>query len=533
MTQELHVAPPALRADRFSHLSDYLNAICARYGARIAISTEEEDLSYEELHARASRVAGFLVEARGVAKGDRVGLMLPNVSAFAVTVIGALRAGCIVVNINPQYSARELRHQLVDAGVETLFIASACLETLRQVRADCRLKTVVIVDTADAPAAIPEGDFAWDAVLAAHATHLASSPAPHDVAFLQYTGGTTGMSKGAALTHHNILSNISQFAQITGSLLKEGEERVLTILPLYHVFALMMNFLAVLGFGAMSVLVPSARDTAAILRVWNRHPISVLTGVNTLFNLLLNTPGFEKLEFAPLKLCIGGGAAVVAATSRQWVQATGCPITEGYGLSETSPLLTINPVAPEAHRSGVGPAVPGTQILLRDAAGQEVSDGQPGELCAKGPQVMRGYWNRDDEDASVFTADGYFRTGDVAIRDRDGHLHIVDRMKEMILVSGFNVYPNEIEAVLIEHTGVLEVACVGIPDERSGEAVAAFVVRKDPALDAEALIAHARQHLAAYKVPRSVTFVDALPKSAVGKILRRELRPTSQKNVAS
>jgi len=509
-------------------VTDLLGDACWRHGERIAVVCGDEQLSYAELGRQAERLAAFLAADLGLVRGDRVAVMMPNLAAYPVAMLGILAAGCAVVNVNPLYTPRELRHQLRDSGARAILIAEPFLATLDAVLAETPLQGVITVPAGPLPA--PAGEYAGELRVPLATALATASPLPviqlghADTAFLQYTGGTTGVSKGAELTHGNILSNLAQLDAWFSGVFAEGREVAITALPLYHIFALMLNLLNVLRQGGTSVLIANPRDLGGVVATMCKHPFSLFTGVNTLYNGLLNTPGFADLDFSSLRLSMGGGAAVQPAVARRWQATTGCVLLEGYGLSETSPVLTVNRPDAPGFRGGIGLPLPSTDISVRDSEGREVAPGQVGEICARGPQVMRGYWQRPEETAKVMTADGYFRTGDMGRQDEEGYFHIVDRVKDMVLVSGFNVYPNEIEAVCAEHPAVLESACIGVPDDKTGEAVKVFVVRRDELLTAEALIAHCRSNLTAYKVPRHVEFIPALPKSPVGKILRRELR---------
>ncbi|HSW14989.1 MAG TPA: AMP-binding protein [Solimonas sp.] len=520
--------PATIATPAAACVSDLLAEACWRHAERIAVVCGDEQLSYYQLAAHAERLAAFLTADLGLARGERVAVMMPNISAYPVAVLGILSAGCAAVNVNPLYTPRELKHQLCDSGARAILIAEPFLATLDAVLAETPVQTVIVVPAAALPA--PSGAWAGETRLPLATALATMRPLPTielglgDTAFLQYTGGTTGVSKGAELTHGNILSNIAQIDAWFGGVLQESRETAITALPLYHIFALMLNLLYMLRMGGTTVLISNPRDLPGVVGTMARHPFSVFTGVNTLYNGLLNTSGFADLDFSSLRMSMGGGAAVQPAVARRWQEVTGRVLLEGYGLSETSPVLTINRVDSKGFRGGIGLPLPSTEISIRNEQGAEVAVGEAGELCARGPQVMRGYWQRPEETAKVFTADGYFRTGDMARQDEEGYFHIVDRVKDMVLVSGFNVYPNEIEAVCAEHPGVLESACIGVPDDKTGEAVKIFVVRRDESLDAPALIEHCRRNLTGYKVPRHVEFIAALPKSPVGKILRRELR---------
>jgi long-chain acyl-CoA synthetase len=462
-----------------------------------------------------------------------------------VSIFGTLRAGGIVVNVNPLYTPRELEHQLKDSGAEIIVILENFAHTLQQVIANSPVKTVVVATLGDrlglkgvivnfvlrhvkkmVPAFDLPGAVPFNGALSAGAG-LAFSPASvghEDIAFLQYTGGTTGVSKGAMLTHRNIVANLLQSsAWLTGHT-KEGGEVVITALPLYHIFSLTANCLAFMKLGGLNVLITNPKDIPGFVKELAQHKFTVITGVNTLFNALLNHPDFAKLDFSTLNITLGGGMAVQRAVADKWKQVTGVTLVEAYGLTETSPGACINPMDLKDYNGAIGLPISSTEVAIRDENDREVPLGERGEICIRGPQVMKGYWNRSDETEKVIAADGFLRTGDIGVMDPQGFITIVDRKKDMILVSGFNVFPNEVEGVVAMHPGVLEVAAVGVPDEKSGEAVKIFVVRKDPALTAEQIVAFCKESLTGYKVPHQVEFRNDLPKTNVGKILRRALR---------
>lgn len=527
-------------------LGQMLAQTVARYPDHTAFHNMGLDLSYRELDRQSARLADYLIRGLGLRAGERVALMMPNLLQYPVALYAVLRAGLVAVNVNPLYTARELHHQLADSQARAIVVLENFAQVVEQARADTSLQHVVVTAVGDMlpapkrwlvnaavryvkklvppyrlPGAIPfrkalaAGDAArWrDARLA-----------PDALAILQYTGGTTGLAKGAMLSHRNLLANVEQARLVLGEALIEGRAVVATPLPLYHVFALTVNCLLITRLGGNSLLITNPRDLDGLVAELARHPVNAFTGVNTLFNALVHHAGFAKLDFSRWKVAIGGGAAVQQAVAEAWQRTTGLVLLEGYGLTEASPLVSVNALAAERYTGTVGMPVPGTEVELRDDAGRPAADGEPGEVCVRGPQVMAGYWQRPEETAKVFHADGFFATGDIGIRTADGLLKLVDRKKDMVLVSGFNVYPNEVEDVVAQHPGVREVACIGVPDERSGEAVKIVVVRKDPSLQADELLRHCRDNMTAYKVPRHVEFRDALPKSNVGKILRRELR---------
>jgi long-chain acyl-CoA synthetase len=506
-------------------------------------------LTYAEVDEMSKQVGAWL-QSKGLQKGARVAVMMPNVLQYPVVLAAILRAGYTVVNVNPLYTPRELEHQLNDSGSEAIFILENFATTLEQVVARTGIKHIVVASMGDllgglkgaivnfvvrnvkkmVPAySLPNARRFKQVMAEAARMNLKPVDIGHDdVAFLQYTGGTTGISKGATLVHRNVIANVLQSdAWLQPVLDKEPKVEQLVIvcaLPLYHIFALTACCLLGTRCGGMNLLIPNPRDIPGFIKELGKYKINMFPAVNTLFNALLNNPEFEKLDFSSLKVSNGGGMAVQKAVADKWIKLTGCPIAEGYGLSETSPLATCNPADTKEYTGSIGLPVPSTEIAILDDNGQPVPLGQPGEIAIRGPQVMVGYWNRPDETAKVMTPDGFFKSGDIGIMDANGYTKIVDRKKDMILVSGFNVYPNEIEDVVAAHPGVLECACVGVPDANSGEAVKLFVVRKDPSLTTEQLMEYCREQLTGYKKPKYIEFRTELPKTNVGKILRRELR---------
>ncbi|MFU2489828.1 long-chain-fatty-acid--CoA ligase [Thauera sp. WH-1] len=538
--------PAEIDVGQFRSLGDLFERSVAQYAERDAFVCMGKSITYAELDALSARFGAFLQHELKLPRGARVALMMPNVLQYPVALYGALRAGCTIVNVNPLYTARELEHQLRDAGAEAIVILENFAHTLQQVRDRLPLRHVVVTSLGEM-LGFPKGAIvnfvvrrvrkmvpAWslagamtfgDALRRGEGHTLQPVEVGHDdIAFLQYTGGTTGVAKGAMLTHRNIIANLQQAHAWIKPCVREGGEIIITALPLYHIFSLTANCLTFFKIGATNVLITNPRDIPGFVKELGQHRFTAITGVNTLFNALLNNPDFAKLDFSALHVALGGGMAVQQAVAEKWKRVTGVSLIEAYGLTETSPAVAINPLDLQAFNHSIGLPVPSTEVSIRDDEGNEQPIGQRGELCVRGPQVTPGYWNRPEETARMFTADGFLRTGDIAVIDDRGFITLVDRKKDMILVSGFNVYPNEVEDVVASHPGVLEVAAIGVPDERSGEAVKVFVVRKDPALTAEALIAHCRESLTAYKVPHHVEFRDELPKSNVGKILRRELR---------
>ena len=534
-TQSYADIPAEIDADRYASMVDLLDAALERHASRPAFKAFGQTLNYADVDRLSRSFASYLQNKLGVRQGDRVAVMMPNLLAFPVTLLGIMRAGAVQVNVNPLYTPRELEHQLNDAGVETIVVFSGSTPTLAEVRANTGLKTVITVAVGDASGAtLPSppvdallGESVSFAEALAQGGGLPLQPVAltgDDLLFLQYTGGTTGLSKGAALSHRNLVANTEQFKAFMPVAVKEGEEVLVTAIPLYHIFALMVS-LSYLSVGAENWLVANPRDMDGFVGVLAQARPTVFMGVNTLYGGLVQHPKLGEVDWSRLKIAIGGGAAVVGAVSDRWKAITGHFIREGYGLSETSPVVSFNPAYITEFTGTTGLPMPSTDVKLLDAKDLEVGLGQPGEICVKGPQVMRGYWEKPDANATAFTSDGYFRTGDIGVFDDKGFLKIVDRKKDMIIVSGFNVYPNEVEAVVANCPGVAEAACISVPHAKTGEAVKLFVVRLPGAGVTEAeVIAHCRAGMTGYKVPSVVRFVDALPKSNVGKILRRELR---------
>jgi long-chain acyl-CoA synthetase len=521
--------PAEIDADAHGSVVALLEGAMKRYPEKCAFRCLGRTLTYADTDRQSRAFAAYLQGRLGVKKGDRVAVMMPNIPAFPLATLGILRAGAVQVNVNPLYTARELEHQLRDSGAEVIVIYGGASPTLAEVIDGTPVRRVIVtgLDEGKAEPLCLEGAIRFADALEEGA-NLTFSPVPlcgDDLLFLQYTGGTTGVSKGAALSHRNLVANTEQFKAFVADAVRPGEEVVVTALPLYHVFALMVNFISYFSVGAENWLVPNPRDLDGLVDTLKNARCTVLTGVNTLYAAMVQHPRIGEVDFSRLRLAIGGGAAVLPTTSEKWKRVTGKHVLEGYGLSETSPILTLNPVGLARFSATVGLPLPSTDIKLLDEQGNEVGIGQEGEICARGPQVMRGYWEKPEANRAAFTADGYFRTGDVGVFDAEGYLKIVDRKKDMIIVSGFNVYPNEVEAVAAGCPGVAECACVGAPDEKTGEAVRLFVVKAPGAAVTEAeLIAHCRALLAAYKVPKQVRFLDAIPKSPVGKMLRKDLR---------
>ena len=538
--------PAEIDVNEFASVVDILERSCERFGDRPAYENFGAALSYDDLDRLTQDFASYLQNVLGFNKGDRIAVMMPNLLQCPVAIFGILRAGMVVVNVNPLYTARELEHQLNDSGARAIIIVENFCTTLQQVIDKSPVEVVLTTQVGDllpmpkrllinfvlkyVKKAVPDWEIPNTVGFRTALARGKAQPYNHvtlthqDIAFLQYTGGTTGLSKGATLLHGNIVANVLQSKAWISTAVSEGEELIITALPLYHIFALTANCLVFMALGAKNVLITNPRDMPGFVKELAKHRFTAFTGVNTLFNGLLNTEGFAELDFSPLKMTLGGGAAVQEAVANNWRKVTGKPLTEAYGLTETSPAACMNPLTKPDWNGTIGVPISSTVVALRDDDNNEVAAGEPGELCIKGPQVMQGYWQKPEENAKVFTDDGFLKTGDVATMDENGYFRIVDRKKDMILVSGFNVFPNEIEAEVAKHPGVLECACVGVPDEKSGEAVKVFVVKKDESATVESIRAHCKEHLTGYKVPRHVEFLDELPKSNVGKILRKELR---------
>jgi long-chain acyl-CoA synthetase len=541
--------PPGVPAEidyaQYRSIGDLFETTVEKYADRPSYTNMGRTISFGDL-GRMSRAFGAWLQARGLAKGARVAVMMPNCLQYPVCVFGTLRAGCIVVNVNPLYTPRELEHQLKDCGAEAIVILENFAHVLQQVITRTSVRHVVVAALGDmlgakgaivnfvvrhvkkmVPSWAIAGAARFNAVIETGSRHeLAHVAVGHeDVAFLQYTGGTTGVSKGAVLLHRNILANLEQSAAWVKPWMKEEEpQAIITALPLYHIFSLTANCLLMMKAGGCNILITNPRDIPAFVKELRRQKFTMFTGVNTLFNALMNHPDFTKIDFSRLKVALGGGMAVQKAVADRWKKMTGCTLVEAYGLSETSPGVTINPLDLKDYNGSIGLPIPSTEVMLRGEDGKEVPLGSPGELCVRGPQVMRGYWNNPAETAKVLGADGFFATGDIGVMDEKGYVRIVDRKKDMLLVSGFNVYPNEIEAVVAMHPGVLECAVIGVADEHSGEVPKLFVVKRDPALTEEELRRHCAANLTGYKRPKTIEFRQELPKTNVGKILRRALR---------
>jgi long-chain acyl-CoA synthetase len=540
--------PAEIDARACSSLVELLRRSCARFGDRIALDSMGVEMTYGELDRLSRDFAAFLQRDAGVRRGERVAIMLPNLLQYPVALFGALRCGAAVVNVNPLYTAAEVGRHLDDSGATAIVVLENFAGTVERALAGSRLRTVVTTQVGDLypparrwltnafvkhvkrlvpPWSIP-GSVGWRGALARGARRQLdeAEPSPYDIAFLQYTGGTTGRPKGAILTHGNMVANVEQTVAWIGIRLREGEETVITALPLYHAFALTANLLAFARLGGRNVLIANPRDLPRFVAELKRVRFTAMTGVNTLYNALLNTPGFSEVRAAnggALKLAVAGGMAVQRVVAEGWQRAMGVPLVEGYGLTEAAPNVCANPVDAGEFSGTMGLPLPSTEVAILDDHGSEVTPGEPGEICVRGPQVMRGYWNAPEETAAAFTADGWLRTGDIGRMDGRGHVHFVDRRKDVIVISGFKAYPTEIEDVIMLHPGVRDAGVAAVPDDHSGEAVAAFIVRKDPDLTAAAVLEHCRGRLAGYKLPKRIEFREQLPKTPIGKVLRREL----------
>ena len=545
--------PGIVAVDTYRSLVQLLEEAFHKYARRDAAACMDQRLTFGQIDEMSQAIGAWL-QQKGLVRGARVAIMMPNVLQYMVAIAAILRAGFTVVNVNPLYTPRELAHQLKDSGAEAIIVLENFASTLEEALESTDIQHVLLASLGDllgwwrgpvinfavrhVRKLVPEYRLSLEAGRSvtrfndalAQGRNLRLKPAdvgPDDVAFLQYTGGTTGLSKGATLLHRNVVANILQSeAWFMPMLNKIGNKQLTTVcaLPLYHIFALTACYMLGARLGMMNLLIPNPRDIPGFISTLQHYRVNMFPAVNTLFNALANEPSFARLDFSELVISNGGGMAVQQATAEKWLRITGCPVVEGYGLSETSPVATINRLDLHDFNGSIGLPVPNTEIAIRDDAGNDVAIGERGEICIRGPQVMAGYWNRPEDTASAIYRDGFFKSGDVGVMDAKGYVRIVDRKKDMILVSGFNVYPTEIEQVVSMHPGVLECAVVGVPDARSGEAVKLFVVKSDPALAEEDLSAFCHHQLTAYKCPKYIEFRDELPKSNVGKILRRELR---------
>ena len=539
--------PHEINPHQFESLVDLLEHCIKEYGPLDAFTCMGASITFDELDRLSRNFAAYLQQDLKLLKGSRVAIQMPNLLQYPIAMLGALRAGMIVVNTNPLYTAREMKHQFVDSGADAIIILANFAHSLEKILTDTSIKHIIVTEIGDQlggikktivngvvkyikkmvpkyhlPAAVKFND-----ALKRGSQHSFQrvSLKGEDTAFLQYTGGTTGVSKGAVLSHTNLVANMEQISAWMSVQLNNKEETMITALPLYHIYALTVNCLSMMKIGARNILIPNPRDMKGFIKELNKYPFSVITGVNTLYNGLLNQPNFDSIDFSHLKITSAGGMAMQTAVAERWKKRTGVPVAEGYGLTETAPVLTSNiPLAGRERLGTIGLPLPSTQIIIVNDDGEEVPVGEPGEIYAKGPQVMSGYWNRPEETENVFTKDGWFKTGDIGVINEEGFIKIVDRKKEMINVSGFNVYPNEIEDIVAGHEKVLEVGAIGVPDARSTEVVKICVVKKDPSLTQEELLKYCKENMTAYKVPKYIEFRDELPKSNVGKILRRLLK---------
>jgi len=537
--------PAQIDMTEFSSIMDVFRKAVARAPEQKAFINMDRAITYAQMDQLSMSFANYLTGTLGLQRGDRVAIMMPNLLQYPIVLFGILRAGLVVVNTNPLYTARELKHQMEDSGARALVVLENFANTVAEVIHETKLERVIIARVGDMLGfpkglitnfvlkyqrkvipnySLPNVSYFKD-TLTGGVGSFVDAPLNHeDLAFLQYTGGTTGVAKGAMLTHGNMVANMQQSSLWMASRITLGGEIIITALPLYHIFALTVNCLVFLKAGGTNVLITNPRDMPGFVKELSKYRFTVITGVNTLFNGLLNTPGFEKLDFSSIKIAQGGGMAVQRAVAERWKKLTGSTLVEGFGMTETAPCVSVNPLDMVEFNGSIGMPLPSTDMCVQDDDFNILAEGETGELCVKGPQVMKGYWMKPDETAKTIDSNGWLHTGDIGKMDEKGYFYIVDRKKDMILVSGFNVYPNEIEDVVIQHPGVLEVAAVGVPDEKSGEAVKVVVVKKDPNLTAEQIKEHCRQNLTGYKLPKIVEFRTELPKTNVGKILRRELR---------
>lgn len=548
-----------INKDDIKPLTTIVSDAIAENKDKVAFENFGSSLTFNELDEMSDHFASFLVHHAGIKKGDRVAIQLPNLLQYPIVMLGALKAGAVVVNTNPLYTEREMLHQFTDAEVKALIIFKPFAHRYNKIASQCSVSTVICTEVGDLlgwpksmifnfvlnlknkkefkkqgktpPNNSIKGSLGFHEALnrGSNAPKVKVNCSVEDLAFLQYTGGTTGVAKGAELTHKNVVANMLQILEWKKPLLKKGEEIVLTPLPLYHIFSLTVNCFAFMHFGCKNILITNPKDIPAFIKLLAKEKYTVMTGVNTLFNALMNHPGFSKINFQQLKVTVAGGMALQNSVCNRWDKITGKPIIEGYGLTETSPVAACNPIDGTNKIGTIGLPLPSTSMKVIDDEGKELSQGERGELCIFGPQVMRGYWNQADENTKAFTSDGYFKTGDIAIYDEQGFFKIVDRKKDMILVSGFNVYPNEVEDSLAEHPKISEVAAIGVPSEKSTETVKVFIVKADPSLTEEEVRSFAKENLTGYKRPEHIEFRDELPKTNVGKILRRALKEEEEK----
>ena len=537
--------PAEVETDNYDSIADVINQSVKKFAQKPAFSNMDVTLTYEEVDRLSNYFANYLTHTCGLKKGDKIALQMPNILQFPVAMFGAIKAGVVVVNTNPLYTDREMLHQFKDSGAKAIVIMANFAYNLEKILDETDIEHVLVTELGDLFPSfkrilvngavkyikkmvpkykLPTARSFITCIEEGKQHQFTPTPCTReDLAFLQYTGGTTGVSKGAMLTHGNVIANMNQICAWMAPKMVEAKEIILTPLPLYHIFSLTVNCLTLMCIGGQNVLITNPRDIPDFIKTMKKYPFTIMTGVNTLFNALVNNPGIKDVDFSHTKLSVAGAMALQDNVAKTWFELTGTRVIEGYGLTEASPVVTVNPVDGTEVRGTIGPPIPSTEVKLVDEDGNEVAKGEAGELCVRGPQVMKGYWQRPEATAEVIK-DGWLHTGDVAVMQDNGYFKIVDRMKDMILVSGFNVYPNEIEDVIANHPAVLEVAAIGIPDEKSGEAVKIFVVKKSE-VSADELKAFAKEGLTNYKVPRHVEFRDDLPKSNVGKILRRKLRP--------
>jgi long-chain acyl-CoA synthetase len=541
--------PTEIRPEDYKSILHVFDETCQKYGNKPAFSNMGVELSFSELDRKVADFASFLQNELRLKKGDRIAIQMPNVLQFPVACFGALRAGLVVVNTNPLYTAKEMQHQFKDSGAKAVVILANFACHLEQILKDTEIESVVVTEIGDLfpfpkslivnsvvkhvkkmvpPYSLPQA-YNFNQALQIGSTKPVQEVSVNldDTAFLQYTGGTTGVAKGAILTHRNVIANMLQICAWMLPKLEEGKETCIAALPMYHIFSLTVNCLAFMRYGTHNVLITNPRDIPGFIKELKKHKFTIMNGVNTLFNALMNHPKFSTVDFSHLKVAVAGAMALQRAVTERWQSLTKSTLVEGYGLTEASPVVCCNPIDGRDKVGTIGLPVPSTDICFLDDDGKEVKLGEPGELCVMGPQVMKGYWNREDETAKVIDKKGWLHTGDIACIDKEGYVKIVDRKKDMILVSGFNVYPNEVEDAIASHPGVLEVAAVGVPDTHSGEVVKAVIVKKDPSLTDKQVIEHAKKSLTNYKVPKIVEFRTELPKTNVGKILRRALRDAS------
>lgn len=538
--------PTTVDTNEFRSISEILDFSFRKFTTRPAFHCMGTTMTFGQIDQASRKFGSYLQHQLGMKKGDRIAIMLPNILQYPIALFGALRAGLVVVNVNPLYTARELEHQLKDSGATTIVIFANSAHTLESILAKTPIKNVVLTEIGDllnfpknhivnfvikkVKKMVPDFNLPkvtkfQECLEKGESSKFQLASLTHDdMAFLQYTGGTTGVAKGAILTHGNIVANMLQARAWIKSFISDGQEIIITPLPLYHIFSLTANCFVFASVGALNILITNPRDIPGFVKELRKWKFTAFTGVNTLFNGLLNNPDFQKLDFSALKLTLGGGMAVQKAVAEKWRATTGKPLIEAYGLTETSPAACINPMTLKEYNGFIGLPIPSTDLEIKDDAGATLPIGEVGELCIKGPQVMKGYWNRPDETEKVMTADGFFRTGDLGFMTADGFVKIVDRKKDMILVSGFNVYPNELEDVICQNSKVLECAAVGVPDEKSGEVVKIYIVKKDESLTEAELKEFCRANLTSYKLPKYIEFRTELPKTNVGKILRKDLR---------